>query len=793
MDTMVSTITCIPPHEFAYYKKKLNLTNMTALVTVGDGAFWHAGTKDSIVDLTNSTLLEVVQSHAFDSFAGEIQMVGQFAHLADLQQAAFYGAANANSNIVITCVSEGGITVADDAFGAFKGIIPSFVGEQCSCSNPCVPLTCATIEEMTQEEVNTFASSVTEILPNAFSNCKKKLNLTNMKALVTVGHDAFRHARTKDSVVDLTNSKLLEVVQTNAFEQFAGEIQMVGPFAHLADLQKAAFWGAANANNNIMITCGSEGGITVAADAFGAFNGFHDSAGEQCSCNDPCATTSTTTTTTTTTTITISPTTRTISSTTITTITTSTRTTTTTTITTTTTTISSTTRTISSTTITTSTRTTTTTTITTTRTTVTQTTTTRTTVTQTTTTTVILPNNATCTVRNDQCDNANEMYCDRKDLVCRYVPATTTSASTRTITRKSRTLPLYAYAGIAVVGLVAAAFCAYRGIQNRARARIAANYTDDGDDDDDDGMLLLDGDFRNNAGKKANADYFDPQMTLKRIAVTFTKMIGEGNFGKVFLGTAQDPRQNGAVVPVAIKSPSADATIEFEAEMEIMSQLTRLGGHPHIVEVVGCVYGEPPLLVLEFCAGGSLKAALTAVRTNKMAPHPTIDELTTHGHQVALAMTFLEHHKLLHRDLAARNVLLTEHRACKLADFGLSRNAAGASNYYRRTAGKSAPMPVRWMAPETLDDNVSTIESDRWSFGVLLWEIYSQGSRPYAGVENYKIAQHVRKGRRLEQPELCPDAIYTLMQQCWSAEPEHRPPFAQVAAELQGTLAVSVV
>ena len=351
---------------------------------------------------------------------------------------------------------------------------------------------------------------------------------------------------------------------------------------------------------------------------------------------------------------------------------------------------------------------------------------------------------------------------------------------------------MYVYAGIAVVGLVAAAFCAYRCIQNRARARLAASYTD-GDDDDDDGMLLLDSYVRTNTGKKASTDYFDPQMTLKRIAVILTKMIGEGNFGKVFLGTAEDPRQNGAVIPVAIKSPSADATIEFEAEMEIMSQLTRLGGHPHIVEVVGCVYGEEPLLVLEFCAGGSLKAALTAVHTDTKAAQPAIEELTTYGHQVALAMTFLEHHKLLHRDLAARNVLLTEQQVCKLADFGLSRTAAGASNYYRRTAGQSAPIPVRWMAPETLDHNVSTIESDRWSFGVLLWEIYSQGSRPYAGVENHEIPQHIRKGYRLEQPELCPDGIYTLMQQCWSAEPEHRPPFAQVSAELQGTLAVSVV
>ena len=164
-----------------------------------------------------------------------------------------------------------------------------------------------------------------------------------------------------------------------------------------------------------------------------------------------------------------------------------------------------------------------------------------------------------------------------------------------------------------------------------------------------------------------------------------------------------------------------------------MGQLTRLGGHPHIVGVVGCVYGNRPLLVLEFCAGGSLKAALTAARTpSKPGPQDAADaaaaacrfqvgDLANFGHQVALAMSFLEYHNLLHRDLATRNVLLTDEQQleCKLADFGLSRAVAAGSDYYRRTAGKSAPIPVRWMAPETLEDSVSTINSDKWSFGVL--------------------------------------------------------------------------
>ena len=207
--------------------------------------------------------------------------------------------------------------------------------------------------------------------------------------------------------------------------------------------------------------------------------------------------------------------------------------------------------------------------------------------------------------------------------------------------------------------------------------------------------------------------------------------------------------------------------------------------------------------MLEFCAGGSLKAALTAVRTFKRdaasdAPRHMFEtnDLTTCAYQVALAMSFLEHHNLLHRDLAARNVLLTGQQQqgqleCKLADFGLSRLVAPGSDYYRRTV-KSAPIPVRWMAPESLEDGVSTINSDKWSFGVLLWEMYSLGLRPYIGVENHEMAKHLRKGHRLDQPSACPDEVYAgVMQQCWAANPAARPAFDIIGQRLHGLIATT--
>ena len=91
-------------------------------------------------------------------------------------------------------------------------------------------------------------------------------------------------------------------------------------------------------------------------------------------------------------------------------------------------------------------------------------------------------------------------------------------------------------------------------------------------------------------------------------------------------------------------------------------------------------------------------------------------------------MAFVEPRGLLHRDLAARNVVVTAQRTCKVTDFGLSRWTTESKDYYRRSM-TSPPIPVRWMAPEALEFDVATLAGDRWSYGVLVWEIFSRGAR----------------------------------------------------------------
>ncbi|KAL1457520.1 hypothetical protein WDU94_007741 [Cyamophila willieti] len=149
-------------------------------------------------------------------------------------------------------------------------------------------------------------------------------------------------------------------------------------------------------------------------------------------------------------------------------------------------------------------------------------------------------------------------------------------------------------------------------------------------------------------------------------------------------------------------------------------------------------------------------------------------------------MQYLHSKKCLHRDLAARNVLVSENYIMKIADFGLARDVQG--NDYYRIASQGC-LPYKWMAPESLDQNVFKYESDVWSYGVLVWEIMTFGGAPYPSVHDWEsMLSLLASGHRLEKPSRCSDQMYDMMQECWKYEATDRPQFSLLVTKLDKRL-----
>ncbi|XP_031562475.1 tyrosine-protein kinase receptor UFO-like [Actinia tenebrosa] len=122
-----------------------------------------------------------------------------------------------------------------------------------------------------------------------------------------------------------------------------------------------------------------------------------------------------------------------------------------------------------------------------------------------------------------------------------------------------------------------------------------------------------------------------------------------------------------------------------------------------------------------------------------------------------------------------------------VSDFGLSRDIYESELYEDVKGGKR---PVRWMAPESIEDYTCTSKSDVWSYGVTLWEIETAGTVPYAGVDSgMDILNEIKKGYRLEQPNDCDDDVYALMLDTWRANPLDRPSFFELDERVEQMLA----
>lgn len=241
--------------------------------------------------------------------------------------------------------------------------------------------------------------------------------------------------------------------------------------------------------------------------------------------------------------------------------------------------------------------------------------------------------------------------------------------------------------------------------------------------------------------------------------------IGKGEFGDVMLGFYKNDR-----VAVKVLKDSTAAAQKFVEEASVMAGLE----HPNLVKFLGLVFNEQHLyLVTEYMSKGSLVDYLRS----RGRQHITRKDQIHFASDTCAGMEYLERMKVVHRDLAARNVLISEDCIAKVADFGLARGECINTT----DIGK---LPIKWTAPEALKSGRFSNKSDIWSFGILLWEIYSFGRVPYPRIPLAEVTKHVEMGYKMEAPEGCPTEIYDMMKQAWDLRPEKRPNFHELSVIL---------
>ncbi|KAI6197361.1 hypothetical protein M3Y94_01214900 [Aphelenchoides besseyi] len=259
-----------------------------------------------------------------------------------------------------------------------------------------------------------------------------------------------------------------------------------------------------------------------------------------------------------------------------------------------------------------------------------------------------------------------------------------------------------------------------------------------------------------------------PAWLLNHDSIKLIRKLGEGAFGEVYLAEFTSGAEK---MEVATKTMREEATREARLKFMKEARLMRKLLHRNIVRIMGvAVHEQPLMIVMELCPGGSL---LNHLRKNKGKLTAAIK--LRFATEAAAGLAYLEKQNFMHRDIAARNCLLTDKLELKISDFGMSDERT------ELTDEKLEKVPVKWLAPETMQHKVYTNKTDVWSYGIMLWEIYAEGAEPYTGLTNIQArAKIVVHNYRMEAPKDTPPFIAKLMTSCWAKEPIDRPGFQKI-------------
>ncbi|CAI8052094.1 Tyrosine-protein kinase transforming protein SEA [Geodia barretti] len=280
-------------------------------------------------------------------------------------------------------------------------------------------------------------------------------------------------------------------------------------------------------------------------------------------------------------------------------------------------------------------------------------------------------------------------------------------------------------------------------------------------------------------------------MIVPKQLLELSSVVGQGESGLVYRGYIN--YASGKKI-VAVKTCKA---LSWASDMErLMKEVSVMFSfrHCNIMPLIGVCFDKgAPLIIMPFMTGGTV---LEYVRRHKESLHCTsTSEVKTAMNtclgmclQISKGMAYLTDQRFVHRDLAARNCMIDRNGVVKVADFGLTEDVYNTK--YLSVEVSEERLPIRWMAPESIESNMFNEKTDVWSYGVTCWEIFTCGGVPYAGIHPMIVLREVRSGKRLERPSnlACCDEIWDMMESCWAGHPIQRPKFVSLTKLSSGLL-----
>ncbi|CAI2301361.1 unnamed protein product [Caenorhabditis sp. 36 PRJEB53466] len=271
-----------------------------------------------------------------------------------------------------------------------------------------------------------------------------------------------------------------------------------------------------------------------------------------------------------------------------------------------------------------------------------------------------------------------------------------------------------------------------------------------------------------------------PSWQLRHSQVRFDESgkLGSGNFCIVYKGKLH--KKDGEVKDVAIKvskDTERDSAVLMETRNSIFAEARIMMNYRHtnVIMLYGLACDLPPFMVcMEFCAGGCLESAL-----KKYGKEMEEFERQILLIDAARGMRYLHAQKCVHRDLASRNCLISSEGLVKIADFGLSKTLKKDEKTFKEALKEA---PLAWMAPECIQrESEFSSKTDVWAFGVVIFEVYTNAEKLFAGEEDTAIVKKIRRANMpsLESKTKLP-AMQAVLSAIWVRKPDDRPEFQKI-------------